>query len=117
MPNGVSKLWSPSEMAILLYLSHRADNLVVYVECFFHIIDLLTSNLQERALTTIVYLMSLTSVSNAPFSLVDEINQGMDARNERAVLSELFRVVCESNSSQCVVCPGTRTWGTDAARL
>lgn len=30
---------------------------------------------QERSLTTILYLMSLTEEARAPFSLVDEINQ------------------------------------------
>ena len=33
------------------------------------------SFLQERSLTTILYLMSLTEEARAPFSLVDEINQ------------------------------------------
>lgn len=31
--------------------------------------------MQERSLTTILYLMSLTEVARSPFSLVDEINQ------------------------------------------
>lgn len=30
---------------------------------------------QERSLTTILYLMSLTEQARSPFSLVDEINQ------------------------------------------
>ena len=30
---------------------------------------------QERSLTTILYLMSLTEEARTPFSLVDEINQ------------------------------------------
>lgn len=30
---------------------------------------------QERSLSTILYLMSLTELSRSPFSLVDEINQ------------------------------------------
>ena len=36
---------------------------------------LLTSIMQERSLTTILYLMSMTECARAPFSLVDEINQ------------------------------------------
>jgi hypothetical protein len=32
-------------------------------------------NIQERSLTTILYLMSLTEEARSPFSLVDEINQ------------------------------------------
>ena len=37
----------------------------------------------ERAVSTIFYLMALQSLARAPFRLVDEINQGMDPRNER----------------------------------
>ncbi|RMD42656.1 hypothetical protein DV735_g2471, partial [Chaetothyriales sp. CBS 134920] len=37
----------------------------------------------ERAVSTIFYLMALQSLSRAPFRVVDEINQGMDPRNER----------------------------------
>jgi len=37
----------------------------------------------ERAVSTIFYLMALQSMARAPFRVVDEINQGMDPRNER----------------------------------
>lgn len=40
----------------------------------------------ERAVSTIFYLMALQSLARAPFRVVDEINQGMDPRNERSVL-------------------------------
>lgn len=40
----------------------------------------------ERAVSTIFYLMALQSLARAPFRVVDEINQGMDPRNERCVL-------------------------------
>jgi structural maintenance of chromosomes protein 5 len=39
----------------------------------------------ERAVSTIFYLMAMQSLSRAPFRVVDEINQGMDPRNERMV--------------------------------
>lgn len=39
----------------------------------------------ERAVSTIFYLMALQSLARAPFRVVDEINQGMDPRNERYV--------------------------------
>jgi chromosome segregation ATPase len=55
---------------------------------------------QERALTTIMYLMSLTELARTPFSLVDEINQGMDARYERAVHNSLVEVTCREDSGQ-----------------
>ena len=44
--------------------------------------------------------MSLTSHARAPFSLVDEINQGMDARAERAVHNSLVDVTCKSDAGQ-----------------
>ncbi|CAO1638909.1 unnamed protein product [Sympodiomycopsis kandeliae] len=54
----------------------------------------------ERSLSTILYLMSLTELSRSPFSLVDEINQGMDQRAERAVHDQMVEVTCKENSSQ-----------------
>ena len=72
---------------------------------------------QERSLTTILYLMSMTECARAPFSLVDEINQvnvirflflpslelvaqGMDQRAERAVHNELVKTTCKVDSGQ-----------------
>ncbi|KAG8987488.1 Structural maintenance of chromosomes protein 5 [Tulasnella sp. JGI-2019a] len=54
----------------------------------------------ERSLTTIMYLMSLTELSRAPFSLVDEINQGMDAKAERVVHNQLVNVTCKDEAGQ-----------------
>ena len=54
----------------------------------------------ERALTTIMYLMSLVENARAPFSLVDEINQGMDAQYERAVHNALVTATCRPESGQ-----------------
>lgn len=48
----------------------------------------------ERAVSTIFYLMALQSLSRAPFRVVDEINQGMDPRNERVVHDRLVRIAC-----------------------
>ncbi|KAF9516831.1 hypothetical protein BS47DRAFT_1340449 [Hydnum rufescens UP504] len=64
-------------------------------------LQLLTAQRQsggERSLTTILYLMSLTEYARAPFSLVDEINQGMDNRAERAVHDQLVQVMCQSDA-------------------
>ncbi len=44
--------------------------------------------------------MSLTEHARAPFSLVDEINQGMDSRAERAVHDSLVEVTCKPDSGQ-----------------
>lgn len=63
--------------------------------------SLISQRLQERSLTTILYLMSLTEQARAPFSLVDEINQGMDQRAERAVHDNLVEVTCREDSAQC----------------
>lgn len=57
-------------------------------------------NLQERSLTTILYLMSLMEQARSPFSLVDEINQGMDFRAERLVHNQLVGVTCDSDVGQ-----------------
>ncbi|PWN95840.1 P-loop containing nucleoside triphosphate hydrolase protein, partial [Tilletiopsis washingtonensis] len=66
-------------------------------------LQLLTGQRQsggERSLSTILYLMSLTELSRSPFSLVDEINQGMDQRAERAVHDQMVEVTCKDTASQ-----------------
>ncbi|KAK3991141.1 SMC5-like protein [Cladorrhinum sp. PSN332] len=54
----------------------------------------------ERAVSTIFYLMSLQSLAQAPFRVVDEINQGMDPRNERMVHERMVEVACHQHTSQ-----------------
>lgn len=54
----------------------------------------------ERAVSTIFYLMALQSVSRAPFRVVDEINQGMDPRNERVVHERLVDIAVGQNMDQ-----------------
>ena len=45
----------------------------------------------ERAVSTIMYLMALQHLISSPFRTVDEINQGMDERNERIVFDQIVR--------------------------
>jgi chromosome segregation ATPase len=40
--------------------------------------------------------MSLQQVSKAPFRVVDEINQGMDPRNERLVHGQIVSTICNA---------------------
>ncbi|KAL8387282.1 hypothetical protein RB595_010025 [Gaeumannomyces hyphopodioides] len=54
----------------------------------------------ERSVSTIFYLMSLQSMAQAPFRVVDEINQGMDPRNERMVHERMVDIACDEHSSQ-----------------
>ena len=54
----------------------------------------------ERAVSTIFYLMSLQSLARAPFRVVDEINQGMDPRNERMVHERMVNIACKEHTSQ-----------------
>ena len=44
--------------------------------------------------------MSLTAHAKAPFSLVDEINQGMDVDYERTAHNSLVDVTCEADAGQ-----------------
>lgn len=54
----------------------------------------------ERAVSTIFYLMALQSLSASPFRVVDEINQGMDPRNERMVHGRLVDIACAPNEEE-----------------
>ncbi|KAL8798941.1 MAG: hypothetical protein Q9182_006263 [Xanthomendoza sp. 2 TL-2023] len=51
----------------------------------------------ERAVSTIFYLMSLQSLTRSPFRVVDEINQGMDPRNERLVHRRMVGIACSGD--------------------
>lgn len=53
----------------------------------------------ERAVSTIFYLMSLQALTRSPFRVVDEINQGMDPRNERLVHKRMVDIACGSDES------------------
>lgn len=44
--------------------------------------------------------MSLQSMAQAPFRVVDEINQGMDPRNERMVHERMVEIACREHTSQ-----------------
>ena len=43
-----------------------------------------------------MYLMAMQDMNHSPFRMVDEINQGMDERNERLVFSRI--VACTTGS-------------------
>ena len=66
-------------------------------------LELLTSHRQsggERSVSTMMYLIALQTLSKSPFRVVDEINQGMDPKNERAVHNQIVNAACGSNTSQ-----------------
>jgi chromosome segregation ATPase len=44
--------------------------------------------------------MSLQGMAQAPFRVVDEINQGMDPRNERMVHERMVEIACREHTSQ-----------------
>lgn len=54
----------------------------------------------ERAVSTALYLLSLQTLSAVPFRCADEINQGMDAENERQMFTMLVEHMTDRNASQ-----------------
>ncbi|GLC34495.1 hypothetical protein PLESTB_001255100 [Pleodorina starrii] len=55
----------------------------------------------ERSVSTILYLIALQGVTETPFRVVDEINQGMDPINERKVYKQLVAASTEEHTPQC----------------
>lgn len=51
----------------------------------------------ERAVATAVYLLALQDLATAPFRVLDEINQGMDEKNERTTMKFFVQTACEPN--------------------
>ena len=54
----------------------------------------------ERAVAIAVYTLSLQHITNVPFRCVDEINQGMDPKNERKIFQMLVDITCQKGQSQ-----------------
>eukprot|EP00198_Chlamydomonas_reinhardtii_P001034 XP_001690369.1 structural maintenance of chromosomes protein 5A [Chlamydomonas reinhardtii] len=55
----------------------------------------------ERSVATMLYLIALQGVTRTPFRVVDEINQGMDSRNERKVFNLLVESSSRPDTPQC----------------
>lgn len=54
----------------------------------------------ERAVAIAVYTLSLQHLTMVPFRCVDEINQGMDPKNERKIFQMLVDITCQEGQSQ-----------------
>ncbi|XP_019860104.1 PREDICTED: structural maintenance of chromosomes protein 5-like [Amphimedon queenslandica] len=50
-----------------------------------------------------LYLMALQDITNCPFRVVDEINQGMDSINESSVFNQIVRTVNQRDTPQYFV--------------
>ncbi|KAK5143511.1 hypothetical protein LTR04_001870, partial [Oleoguttula sp. CCFEE 6159] len=91
---------------VVVWKDDDFDQWAVHIQVKFRdgeALSLLDSHRQsggERAVSTIFYLMALQSLARAPFRVVDEINQGMDPRNERLVHERMVDIACEEHTSQ-----------------
>eukprot|EP00092_Neocalanus_flemingeri_P017230 GFUD01018633.1.p1 GENE.GFUD01018633.1~~GFUD01018633.1.p1 ORF type:complete len:1079 (-),score=372.19 GFUD01018633.1:403-3639(-) len=54
----------------------------------------------EMSVTTAIYMLALQEMTTVPFRCVDEINQGLDERNERRVWDMILNAATEGGGSQ-----------------
>jgi len=54
----------------------------------------------EMSVTTAIYMLALQELTTVPFRCVDEINQGLDERNERRVWDMILNAATEGKGSQ-----------------
>ena len=54
----------------------------------------------EMSVTTAIYMLALQELTTVPFRCVDEINQGLDERNERRVWDMILAAATEGQGSQ-----------------
>jgi len=54
----------------------------------------------ERAVSTVLYMMSLQELTKCPFRCVDEINQGMDPVNERKIFKLVVDTACNRSEAR-----------------
>lgn len=69
-------------------------------ESDFSVLDSQSQSGGERAVSTIFFVMSLQGLTEAPFRVVDEINQGMDNKNEKMAHRYLVHSASKKGSSQ-----------------
>ncbi|KAF2737611.1 P-loop containing nucleoside triphosphate hydrolase protein [Polyplosphaeria fusca] len=91
---------------VSVYKDEDFENWSIQIQVRFReneTMSILTSQRQsggERAVSTIFYLMALQDMARSPFRVVDEINQGMDPRNERMVHERMVDIACRERTSQ-----------------
>ena len=51
-------------------------------------------------MTTAIYMMAMQAITKVPFRCVDEINQGMDERNERKVMDLVMETSVRRSTAQ-----------------
>ncbi|KAL9329885.1 hypothetical protein ACSQ67_004888 [Phaseolus vulgaris] len=90
-----SLIFIPANRVYLFYIITRRENGQLNVLSAHH------QSGGERSVSTIVYLVSLQDLTNCPFRVVDEINQGMDPINERKMFQQLVRAASKPNTPQC----------------
>ena len=66
----------------------------------------------EKSVTTMLYLLCLQEVTNAPFRIVDEINQGMDPKNEEKIFNQIVHASAQYKDRSAAI----RQAGVRAAR-
>ena len=59
----------------------------------------------EQSLTTMLFLLAMQPISRSPFRLIDEINQGMDNRNERLIFKALVDISAEAKTQYFIITP------------
>eukprot|EP00923_Selenidium_pygospionis_P050285 GHVN01086821.1.p2 GENE.GHVN01086821.1~~GHVN01086821.1.p2 ORF type:complete len:1042 (-),score=113.96 GHVN01086821.1:3336-6461(-) len=70
-----------------------------------HSLSLYRQSGGERSVSTITYLLALHNMFHLPFRIVDEINQGMDPRNERKVYDILNTHTATEQSQFILITP------------
>ena len=55
----------------------------------------------ERSVSTMLFMISLQDLTACPFRVVDEINQGMDPKNERRIFQEMVLSSSQPKTAQC----------------
>lgn len=83
------------------YSDWRLEILVKFRdEAELRVLDSQSQSGGERAVSTVFYMISMQELTTSPFRVVDEINQGMDARNEKVVHKHMVEVACQEHTSQ-----------------
>ena len=59
----------------------------------------------ERSVATVIYMMALQELTKVPFRCIDEVNQGMDATNERKIFDLIVETAMKNSSQYFLLSP------------
>lgn len=87
-----------TKYGVIIWVNFRKD-------CKLKMLTGSTQSGGEKSVSTMLFLLAMQPISKSPFRLIDEINQGMDNRNERMIFQALVTAAEVSKTQYFLITP------------